>query len=35
MMVNNRGIIINKTGHIKGRRYDYDIYKVNYPATPK
>ncbi len=35
LMVNNQGIIIHKTDHKKGRRYDYDIYKRNHPVTPK
>ena len=34
-MVNNRGIIIHKTNHKKGRRHDYDIYKENLPLIPK
>ena len=34
-MVNNRGIIIHKTNHRKGRRHDYDIYKENHPLIPK
>ncbi len=34
-MVNNHGIIIHKTNHKKGHKHDYDIYKKNYPATPK
>ena len=34
-MVNNRGIIIHKTNHKKGRRHDYDIYKENHPLIPK
>jgi hypothetical protein len=34
-MVINRGIILNKTKHKKGRRHDYDIYKKNRPITPK
>ncbi len=34
-MVNNQGIIIHKTGHKKGKRHDYDIYKENHPVTPK
>ena len=34
-MVNNRGFIVHKVGHKKGRRHDYDIYKENRPATPK
>ena len=32
LMVNNQGIIIHKTGHKKGKRHDYDIYKKNHPA---
>ena len=35
IMVNNQGLIIHKTGHKKGRRHDYDIYKKNHPVTPK
>jgi hypothetical protein len=35
LMVNNCGIIIHKTGHNKGHRHDYDIYKKNHPVTPK
>jgi len=35
LMVNNRGFIIHKTDHQKGRMYDYDIYKENRPTTPK
>ncbi len=34
-MVNNHGLIIHKTGHKKGKRHDYDIYKKNHPVTPK
>ena len=34
-MVNNRGFIIHKANHKKGRRHDYDIYKENHPVTPK
>ena len=34
-MVNNDRIIIHKTNHRKGRRYDYDIYKENHPLIPK
>ncbi len=34
-MVNNRGYIIHKATHKKGRRHDYDIYKKNHPVTPK
>ena len=35
LMVNNKGLIIHKTGHKKGNRHDYDIYKKNHPVTPK
>lgn len=35
LMVNNRGLIIHKTGYKKGRRHDYNIYKNNHPVTPK
>ena len=35
LMVNNHGNIIHKTGHKKGRRHDYNIYKKNHPVTPK
>jgi hypothetical protein len=28
-MVNNRGFLIHKVNHKKGRRHDYDIYKNN------
>jgi DDE superfamily endonuclease/Helix-turn-helix of DDE superfamily endonuclease len=35
LMVNNHGCIIHKTGHKKGRRHDYNIYKENHPITPK
>jgi hypothetical protein len=32
-IVNNRGIIIHKTDHKKGRRHDYDVYKKNHSVT--
>ena len=35
MMVNNLSIILHKTGHKKGRRHDYKIYRENHPVTPK
>ena len=35
LMVNNHGYIIHTTGHRKGRRHDYDIYKNNHHVTPK
>ncbi len=34
-MVNNRGYILHKTTHKKGRRHDYDVYKKNHLMTPK
>ncbi len=34
-MANNKGIIINKIDHRKGRRHDYDIYKKDHPVIPK
>jgi hypothetical protein len=33
-MVNNQVIIIHKTGHNKGKRHDYGIYKKSPAATP-
>jgi len=33
-MVNNRGFIIHKANHKKGKRHDYDVYKNNQPVTP-
>ena len=35
IMVNNRGYIIHKANHKKGKRHDYDVYKRNHPVTPK
>jgi hypothetical protein len=35
LMVNNRGYIIHKAVHKKGRKHDYDIYKRNHLVTPK
>ncbi len=35
LMVNNRGYILHKAGHKKGRRHDYDVYRSNHPLTPK
>jgi len=32
--VNNRGFIIHKANHKKGKRHDYDVYKNNHPVTP-
>ncbi len=33
-MVNNRGYILHKTAHKKGKSHDYDVYKKNHPVTP-
>ena len=36
LMVNSHGFIIHKANHHKkGKRHDYDIYKINHPVTPK
>ena len=35
LMVNNRGYIIHKIDHKKGRRHDYDVYKKNHPVISK
>jgi hypothetical protein len=35
LSVNNHGMIIHKTGHQKGRRHDYDVYKKNHPVISK
>ena len=35
LTVNSQGVIVHKTGHKKGKRHDYDIYKRNHPVTPK
>jgi DDE superfamily endonuclease len=34
-MVNNRGYILHKVAHKKGKRHDYDIYKENHPVISK
>jgi hypothetical protein len=34
-MVNNRGYILHKVNHKKGRRHDYDVYKKNRHLIPK
>jgi hypothetical protein len=34
-MVNNRGFILHKLSHKKGRKHDYDTYKNNHPVIPK
>jgi hypothetical protein len=35
IMVNNRGYILHKVAHKKGKRHDYDVYKKNHPVIPK
>ena len=35
LMVNSQGLIIHKTGHKKGKRHDYGIYKKNHPVISK
>ena len=35
LVVNNQGYIIHKSGHKKGRKHDYILYKKNHPFTPK
>ena len=32
LMVNDQGIVIYKSGHKKGRRHEYDIYKKKHAA---
>jgi DDE superfamily endonuclease len=34
-MVNNRGYILHKVAHKKGKRHDYDVYKKDHPIIPK
>ena len=34
LTVNNKGLIIHKTPHARGRRHDYDIFKANHPRLP-
>ncbi len=35
IMVNNRGYILHKVNHKKGKRHDYDVYKEDHPVIPK
>lgn len=35
VLVNRKGLIIHKTGHDKGRKHDYDIFKKKHPDIPK
>lgn len=32
--VNSKGLIIHKTPHARGRRHDYDVFKINHPRVP-
>lgn len=34
-LVNGDGLILHETGHAKGRKHDYSVYKDNHPVTPK
>jgi hypothetical protein len=33
-MVNSDGTILHKTGHERGRKHDYEVFKNNHPTTP-
>ena len=33
-MVNSDGTILHKTGHDRGRKHDYEIFKNKHPTTP-
>lgn len=33
--VNGNGMILHKTGHARGRKHDYAIFKENHPKTPE
>ncbi len=35
LMVNKDGLILHKTGHERGRKHDYDIFKKKHPKIPK
>jgi hypothetical protein len=34
LTVNNKGIILHKPPHARGRRHDYSIFKTNHPRVP-
>ena len=34
LAVNRDGLIIHKTGHVRGRKHDYDLFKGNHPKLP-
>jgi hypothetical protein len=34
VMVNKAGLILHQTGHDKGRKHDYAVYKDKHPVTP-
>ena len=33
-MVNSEEILLHKTGHERGRKHDYEIFKNKHPTTP-
>jgi hypothetical protein len=35
IMTNKNGLIIHKTGHVHGRKHDYDLFKDKHPPIPK
>jgi len=35
ILVNRKGLIMHKTGHEKGKKHDYDIFKRKRPKIPK
>ena len=34
LSVNKEGVIFHRTGHVNGRRHDYDLFKENHPKLP-
>ena len=35
IITNKDGLIIHKTGHVHGRKHDYDLFKDKHPPIPK
>jgi hypothetical protein len=35
LSVNEKGLIVHKTNHARGRRHDYDIFKQSHPKLPE
>lgn len=35
LTVNEKGLIVHKTNHARGRRHDYDIFKQSHPKLPE